>query len=328
MKAIRQSIGSFLMLATVTLAGSSDWPKAKVTIRVVGEDGIAVSNATVHIGFSQGGNAWIGEHKGEVFHGQSDSNGCYSAEARSEMSVGGGVEKRGYYRSFWEYTFGGDYQVIKRWEPWNPTITVVLCRVVDPIPMYARRVPIRSEMPIVGEPVGYDLMIGDWVAPHGRGQIADFLFTVNRRVANWKDFETHLSLTFSNPLDGIQTIRELGPRGSTFRLPRTAPGSSYQTAWTNSIGYIPGRGYFQTQPKDCLGYLFRVRSVADNKGTPGGGLYGKVKGPIEFDARDSDTAHIAFTYYLNPTPNDRNLEFDPSRNLFKDLSPLEQVREP
>jgi len=31
---------------------------------------------------------------------------------------------------------------------------------------------------------------------------------------------------------------------------------------------------------------------------------------------------------MNPTPNDRNVEFDPKKNLFTNLSSLEQVREP
>lgn len=35
-----------------------------------------------------------------------------------------------------------------------------------------------------------------------------------------------------------------------------------------------------------------------------------------------------FTYYLNPTPNDRNIEFDPKRNLFTNLSSSEEVRDP
>ena len=53
-------------------------------------------------------------------------------------------------------------------------------------------------------------------------------------------------------------------------------------------------------------------------------LYGKIHGEIGY----SWTRGIRFIYYLNPTPNDRNLEFDPSRNLFTDLKPMEQVREP
>jgi hypothetical protein len=318
----------FFLLVCSALAGVLDWPEAKVTVRVVDENGSAVPDANVHIGFSQGGNAWIGAHKGQTFHGVSSSSGCYSAEARSEMSVGGSVEKEGYYRSFWEYTFSGNYQEIKRWQPWNPTNTVVLRKIGNPIPMYARRIPIENEIPVTDEPVGYDLMIGDWVTPQGKGQVPDFVFAVERRVAGWKDFETHLSLTFSNPLDGIHALQEAGPKGSTFHLPRTAFETSYQVLWTNSIGYIPGRGHFQTQPRDCPGYLFRVRSVIDDKGKLVRAVYGKIKGPIVFDARESRTAHIGFTYCLNPTPNDRNLEFDPSRNLFTNLPPSQRVTEP
>jgi hypothetical protein len=40
------------------------------------------------------------------------------------------------------------------------------------------------------------------------------------------------------------------------------------------------------------------------------------------------TSGMGFTYYLNPIPNDRNLEFNPKRNLIKDLTPLEEVKTP
>ncbi len=37
---------------------------------------------------------------------------------------------------------------------------------------------------------------------------------------------------------------------------------------------------------------------------------------------------VIFTYYLNPSPNDRNLEFDPKRNLFTNLGEFVTVSEP
>jgi hypothetical protein len=43
---------------------------------------------------------------------------------------------------------------------------------------------------------------------------------------------------------------------------------------------------------------------------------GKIQGILSFDYEKN----ISFTYYLNPTPNDRNMEFDPSRNLFGRLA--------
>lgn len=37
---------------------------------------------------------------------------------------------------------------------------------------------------------------------------------------------------------------------------------------------------------------------------------------------------LRLAYYLNPTPNDRNMEFDPKRNLLTGLTPFEEVSEP
>ena len=37
---------------------------------------------------------------------------------------------------------------------------------------------------------------------------------------------------------------------------------------------------------------------------------------------------MSFTYYLNPAPNDRNVEFDPKQNLFTNLKRTEQVTAP
>jgi hypothetical protein len=45
--------------------------------------------------------------------------------------------------------------------------------------------------------------------------------------------------------------------------------------------------------------------------------YGKIYGDF-----------MNFTYYLNPTPNDRNVEFDPKRNLFTNLKDDERVTMP
>jgi hypothetical protein len=44
--------------------------------------------------------------------------------------------------------------------------------------------------------------------------------------------------------------------------------------------------------------------VLDENGNIKSALYGKIYGGFE-----------NFQYYLNPTPNDRNVEFDPDHNL-------------
>jgi hypothetical protein len=42
-------------------------------------------------------------------------------------------------------------------------------------------------------------------------------------------------------------------------------------------------------------------------------MYGDFFCHFDFDRK----IRVSFTYYFNPTPNDRNIEFDPEQNLFE-----------
>ena len=64
-------------------------------------------------------------------------------------------------------------------------------------------------------------------------------------------------------------------------------------------------------------YFFRVHTVLDENGNIKSVLYGKIYGDF-----------LKFSYYLNPTPNDRSVEFDPKQNILKNLGEFEQVTEP
>jgi hypothetical protein len=64
-------------------------------------------------------------------------------------------------------------------------------------------------------------------------------------------------------------------------------------------------------------YYLRIRSKRDEDGNVILGYYGKIYG--EFPE---------VTYYLNPTPNDRNVEFDMKNNLLRNLKNEERPRAP
>ena len=70
-------------------------------------------------------------------------------------------------------------------------------------------------------------------------------------------------------------------------------------------------------------YIFRIRSEEED-GKLVKALYGKIHGDIRFDPREGKAGAISFKYYLNPDYT-RNLEFDPKRNLFKNLKSFERV---
>lgn len=294
--------------------------KAKITIIVVDEDGVAVKNAHVGVGFETNT-----REKETSVRGVTNVNGRFVASESCNSSIGFRVTKDGYYKSVGHYLF--EKKNFYGWEPWNPEIIVVLRKIENPVPMYARdTMQSKIEIPVVGKAVGFDLIAFDWIAPYGKGSHADFEFKLDRRVADRKDFDATLTVTFPNKFDGIHSYREDRSRGSLFKLPRFAPEDGYQNSlvlreWRKPQDYNVNRNFDFI--KEDNNYFFRVRSE-EKDGQLVRSMHGKILGPIDFTVIFSKTAKIYFKYFLNPDYT-RNLEFDPKRNLFGSLPPLEQV---
>lgn len=317
-----------LFIGSVHAAGFSDpiFPEAKITVRVLNIGGQPVTNANVSIGFGQGGDAWIGEHKSESFEGTTDSNGCFSAQAKCYGNIGGSVSKAGCYSSLFRHDYPGTYQGKKRWDPWNPIIEVVLKQIEKPVPMYVK--PVQTKLPIVDKIVGFDLEKGDWVSPHGEGLTSDLIFQVKGYFNDFRDHDLMLTLLFPNKGDGIQSF-DVSPTpttrsGSMFRSTHFAPAEGYKPQWTWESRRM--RDPNDPKEKDKVSvntydenknYYFRVRTVLDENGKIVKALYGKIYGDIRFGGSDKGYLWMKdFVYYFNPTPNDRNLEYDPEKNLF------------
>ena len=184
--------------------------------------------------------------------------------------------------------------------------------------MYAKAVNLG--MPVFDKPAGFDLMLGDWVSPHGKGMNSDIIFTGHLEKRAEDDTDYTLTVSFPKTGHGIQEFRAplyyLHSRGSELRSAEIAPADGYAPNWvqirTRRPGKPPGGNHDLER-----NYYFRVRTVVDDKGNIVRAQYGKIYG---------DFMH--FNYYLNPTPNSRDVEFDPKHNLIKNLSSLDEVREP
>jgi hypothetical protein len=211
---------------------------------------------------------------------------------------------------------------------WNSTQTLVLKKIGQPIPMYARNA--RIEIPEVGKSIGFDLIEGDWVAPYGKGKQGDFIFQAERRWVSRNDFDSAIKLKFSNPNDGLVPVSVPLNQGSELRLSAIAPSDGYISELSKSLSHTPVNGW-QDNERDGnkeQNYYLRVRTVLDEQGNVKSALYGKIHGDYALDPINSKTIKLFFTYYLNPTPNSRNVEFDPKRNMMKNLKPLEGVEAP
>jgi hypothetical protein len=289
------------------------------TIKVVGEDGNPIVGANVSAQYDVSRPAGSDQPTFGDVKGMTDSTGTFIAtHTDSSWNLGIFAEKPGYYATHtgWQFYFDDKRR--------NPSFTLMLKRIGKPIAMYAKKE--EAKVPKENEPIGFDLMAGDWVAPYGTGKTADLLFTIHRQITSPQKFDADMELTFPNVGDGIVVVPPSSGSGkgtSPLLMPRSADESGYQQSLKWSYHN------FTETSEPASGYFLRVRTVLDSTGNVESAYYGKIQGDVRFlVGSKAPHAGIAFTYYLNPTPNDRNVEFNPKCNLLGGLPFEEQVRLP
>ena len=301
MKVLRSFI-VLVMLACIMGMGSTQY-FAKMTVKVINEEGDPVKDADVTIVFTSSktaGKGWGTTSEKKV--GKSDKDGLFSASGKhNEPRVFGSAQMEGWYSS----TDGFDVKnlIDNKWHPWNPTITIILKKKRNPVPMFVKRTD-WINIPSFKQPIGYDLQTGDWVAPHGKGKINDFIFNFSTKA-----HEISYTLSFANNNDGIQEYEHKTNDNSSYKWPFEAPEIGYQSYLFRELKYIDRK--MKTNLKKKVNYIYRVRTVTDEKGQIIKACYGKI--PSEIDV--ATNGKVKFSYYFNPD-GARNLEFDTEKNLF------------
>jgi uncharacterized protein YceK len=258
------------------------------------------------------------------------------------------IAKPGYYETKMEPGGWGQGGLTRELANTN-AVKVILRPIVNPHPMYAKKVD--TKIPGTNECFGYDLEVGDWVTPAGKGIVSDFIFRVDGACTNRSNYDCNydyvLSLRFSNPSDGVipftfptkPTYEDI-PVGSQLLVPNEAPSGGYERSNTWHRAHTPN-----SRIDDCrkpVVFRFRVRCETNQAGIVTNAYYGKMRmiefsGPIKWQQEgrprvgspgkwvdSAGDARLKFVYHLNSTPNDRGLEFDPKRNLLKGLTEEEQ----
>ncbi|MDX9979771.1 MAG: Ig-like domain-containing protein, partial [Lentisphaeria bacterium] len=147
------------VLLALAVSCGAEYPKAKITVRVVDEQGNPVKGAEVRVGFAL---FYATGNKDVIFPGKSDSEGMFSASSRSSDIIGLHARKDGFYKTYRDYKYPPEMLGEERWEPWNPTVDLPLRRIGNPVPMYAREFfnTILPEASMEEGGVGYDLLVG------------------------------------------------------------------------------------------------------------------------------------------------------------------------
>ena len=185
--------------------------------------------------------------------------------------------------------------------------SVVMRRVRNPIPMYAFGIW-DVKLPDEKGVYGFDMKLGDLVAPFGVGQVADFHIR--------KDFcqyprTTKSALFFKGKGNGGYKTRAFDE--SAFRSPYTADtNANFNTEFRYALSAEQGwdSEVCDVGEDECL--ILRTRCRFNENGNLSSCHYSKIYGKIDI----FDRLHFR-AYAFNPTPNDPNLEFDVNRNLFK-----------
>lgn len=308
-----------IFLTLFTAVSGCAAPKASIIVKVVDSDsGVAVSNAKVKVwyedikakGFGMGwGNETIRNHK----IGFTNDKGVYPSSAETNKSPRIYVDADDYYQSRASYEKLSYNKLLNRWEPYPCEVTVELKKVKNPVPMYFKYTDWINS-PKNGKSIGFDLEVGDWVSPHGKGKLSDFIIKENNNFASAKDvYYSDAEITFSNEGDGIVEFFANKENQSMFKYPYQAPLAGYAQKLKKIKNF--NNGIRDNNIKQSCDYLFRVRTKMDSNGNVISANYGYLNSDFDLNYRGG----IKFSYYFNSDNKSRSLEYS-GENLFKNSS--------
>lgn len=305
-KIINISLIFWLLLSII----QADESRITISIKTVDQDNISIGDVLVAVTPPASANK-------EKVSTLSEGNGAASVEINKSLLLIAGASKEGYYQTRLDipmsYSMGKVEGEIK-------PLLLKLKEIKNPIPLYTKNLQKECAgpltVPVESQNVGYDLMIGDWVAPHGKGKVSDLIFFYESKYVSDSEFSRTTKVRFSNEKDGLIPFEAPLHKGSAFVSDYQAPETGYLAEWDQVISRTAENPNNNTR-NEQRNFYFRVRTELDEQGEIKNAYYGKIYGDF-----------MSFIYYFNPTSNDRNVEFDPQRNLFKNLHWKEKVERP
>ena len=238
------------------------------------------------------------------------------------------------------------------WKPDNPVIAIALQRIERPTPLFVKYVELRDYKKGIGwfdgtnSVLRFDMMRGDWLPPYGHGEIADVTIASKVTVTGTGKSRKPYPEFGWETMNFYELKGEVvfsGSDGISERAAKPTDGLKIRCVWDELVGKrvarVSGvRQIFERKGGDWYAegfsdknadraYAFRIRSRCNEKGELVEAYYGKVYGDFEFEGDDRrGLVGMKFLYYLNPSPLDRNLEWDMRNNLCPDSGSLGERR--
>lgn len=286
---------------------SNKLPEALVRLVVVDQDGHPVDGARLSGGFVTGD--WVRDYS--KFEGRTDGKGECAAKGLCSAFLRVLINKDGYYPSDVRIDFRSTSTkpsvVDGKWQPYGATRTVVLKRIKEPgktIGFDDGRT--RHAIPVWGQWIGFDLELGDWLPPYGKGRCEDVLLRFKSEMRKRPfDYTRSMEVSFTNnPFAGAYFMKK----------DETSILKSEYAARTNAA-YLATLDFLQDSRPDKPmaskvlerdSYLvFRTRTRLDEKGRLVGAHYGKIYYWM-WGEKDMSLSGGCF----NPVENDPSIEGD------------------
>lgn len=316
------------------------YPIAKFTLHVVNQDNNPVPDTAIEASFA---------YCNHDLCKRTDENGYVTFESpavtdvlftnRPHEEYKGKTPIKPYYHTTIRKKFHTPSKNTKdgKWQPWNPTLKMVLKEKINPIPMYVSgcaftihgiKIPIRNKW------IGFDMEKNEWTFPYGNGEYADIKVFHQWDGINGESYSgSTIKIHFPDVLAGVYDFHyDVDSHGNyqCLKSPHHAnPTTQYNPdiAFEETIFFKKDsvidkvyRRINQTHMPLGIGYVFRTRTQVDEQGHLITARYGKIYPSPEgklFTLTKDGECHFNLCYYMNPIANDTNLEFDPEKNLLK-----------
>ena len=300
-------------------------------VRVVDNGGNPVTNALVHVWTEKTARlpSWgkDGDDANNHYQAKSDANGCAIVRFKCVNAIfHWHVDADGYYSGDnHREVFRHDAKPVPpaffnvRLLEHNKDTTEVLWRKINPQPMYKYGIKWAAKVPKENGRYGFDLKLFDWIAPHGKGEVADFYFVrsfADRTIENedgcigYMEFDDKCG-AYIEKKSGNRIFPGVYCADSNAVFKARIPFIfSYETNGVKQIGYKD-----IVNGEECM--ILRTRVKTDDKKKVIEANYSMILGPFQFRGLHFGCGMVTPCSIFNPRINDPNLEFDAERNLYQ-----------
>lgn len=311
---------------------------AKFSVVVLSADDLKpIEGVQVHANFweNNGWKAWTQAPHVDIDQQTTDNNGFCRLKGKTNcgnVCCFVSVPPKGFYVGD---SWGTDFKkknIFGVWQPDNLVVTLRLQRVENPIPLFVKQLFSRASASVssnyfdIGKgKMQFDMVKGSFLPPIGKGEHADICFTRLKREdlgigttfrgsITAPAYKDSMSIRFTGEDNGLVEVPSKKTAGIKIR---TAPEDGYTPDYLVTKGRDKSVKYFTSSNPD-RNFVFRIRTKKDKNGKIVSAYYGKIYGDIVIKKPygvEELVAAPSFMYYLNPTPLDRNLEWDMKTNL-------------